>query len=116
MLLYGRNCIDIVITFLYNDNVTNIIMSTIQIRIDDKIKESAKKILDEVGVDMSSAIKIYLKQIIIHNGIPLKLVTENGLTFEEEKNILRASKEAVKGKNVTKSMTVKEAIDYLKKL
>lgn len=92
------------------------LMNNIQIRIDEATKKAAKTVLDALGIDMSSAIKVYLKQIIIHGGIPFKLVTENGLTPEEEKTILRASKEAALGKNVTKSMRAKEAVDYLKKL
>ncbi len=91
-------------------------MSQIQIRIDEATKKSAKKVLASLGLDMSSAIKVYLKQIVIHEGIPFKLVTENGITPEEEKAILKASKEATAGKNVTKSMKAKEAVDYLKKL
>ena len=38
-------------------------MATIQLRIDNATKKSAKQILDKIGIDMSSAIKIYLKQI-----------------------------------------------------
>ncbi|MBI5412885.1 type II toxin-antitoxin system RelB/DinJ family antitoxin [Candidatus Peregrinibacteria bacterium] len=91
-------------------------MSTIQIRIDDETKNSAKKVLDEVGIDMSSAIKVYLKQIVIHQGIPMPLVTANGLTPDQEKSILKASKEAKDGKNVTGVMSAKEAINYLKNL
>lgn len=91
-------------------------MTTIQIRIDDKTKKSAQKVLDELGLDMSSAVKVYFKQIIVENGIPFRLVTENGLTPQEEKAILKASKEAKQGKNVTKAMNVKDAVDYLKSL
>lgn len=92
------------------------LMNNIQIRIDEATKKAAKTVLDALGVDMSSAIKVYLKQIIIHGGIPFKLVTENGLMPEEEMAIIKASKEAAAGKNITKSMTPKEAVDYLKKL
>lgn len=91
-------------------------MSTIQVRIDEKTKKSAKKVLDEVGVDMSSAIKVYLKQIIIHKGIPLSLMTENALTPQQEKEIIQASEEAKAGKNITEPMSMKQAIDYLKKI
>ena len=49
-------------------------MATIQIRIDEKTKKSAKKVLDEIGIDMSSAIKVYLKQIVIHQNIPFKFI------------------------------------------
>lgn len=91
-------------------------MSYIQLRIDDKTKKSAKKVLDELGVDMSSAIKIYLKQIVIKQGIPFELVTENGFSPDEECKILKASAEAKAGKNITKAMSPKEAVDYLNSL
>ena len=91
-------------------------MTTIQLRIDEETKNSAKKILDKLGIDMSSAIKVYLKQIVIKKGIPCDLLTENNLTPEQEKEILEASKEAKQGKNVTKAMSPKEAIDYLNSL
>lgn len=91
-------------------------MTTIQVRIDEKTKHSAQKVLDELGLDMSSAIKVYLKQITLHQAIPLRLVTANGLTPAEENDILLASTEARQGKNVTKKMSVRQAINYLKDL
>lgn len=91
-------------------------MATIQLRIDNATKKSAKNILDKLGIDMTSAIKIYLKQIVINEGIPFKLLTENGLTIQEENEIIKAAKEAEKGINVTEAMNPKEAVEYLKKL
>jgi len=91
-------------------------MSTIQLRIDAETKKKAKKTLDALGLDMSSAIKLYLKQIVIRNGIPFELLTENNLTPNQEKVILAASEEAKSGKNVSKSMNVKESVDYLNSL
>lgn len=85
-------------------------MSHIQIRIDEKTKKSAKKILDKLGVDMTSAIKVYLKQIVITKGIPFKLLTENGLTHKEEEEILKASEEAKQGKNVSGPFSTAEEI------
>ncbi|EKD78830.1 MAG: Addiction module antitoxin, RelB/DinJ family [uncultured bacterium] len=91
-------------------------MTTIQVRIDNKTKQSAQKVLNQLGLDMSSAIKVYLKQITLHNGIPLRLVTPNGLTPDDEQTILQASAEAKRGHNVTKPLSVKQAIQYLKDL
>jgi len=109
--------IDVVTTLLYNlDTLINFTMSQIQLRIDQKTKDSAKKVLDKIGIDMSSAIKVYLKQIIITKGIPFPLLTENGFTPEQEKAVLKASAEAKESKNVTKVMSTKEAIDYLNAL
>lgn len=80
-------------------------MATIQLRIDNATKKSAKNILDKLGIDMTSAIKIYLKQIVINEGIPFKLLTENGLTIQQENEILKASAEAEKGINLTDSIS-----------
>jgi len=76
-------------------------MATIQIRIDEETKNSSKKILDNLGLDMTAAIKIYLKQIVIKGGIPFPIITANGLSVKEEELILQASKDAKCGKNLS---------------
>ena len=88
-------------------------MTTIQLRVDEKTKRNASKVLDTLGLDMSTAIKLYLKQITLHKGLPFPLVTENGFTIQEENEILQAAEEAAQGKIVTKAMNKKEALKYL---
>ena len=91
-------------------------MSNIQIRIDEREKKEVKKILDRVGLDMSSAIKLFLRQTKLRKGLPFLLLTENGLTLEEENVILEAGAEARKNKNVSRVMNDREAIKHLKSL
>ena len=91
-------------------------MTTIQIRINEKDKKEAKKIFDDLGLDMSSAIKIFLKKVSDNKGLPFLLLTENGLTLEQEREIFEAAKEAKRGKNVSKPMSGKEAMSHLKSL
>ena len=88
-------------------------MTTLQIRIDEKTKRSAQKVLNELGLDLSTAIKAYLKQIIVHDGIPMQLVTKNGLTAAEERQIVKSASEARRGKNSSPALSPKEAIEYL---
>lgn len=91
-------------------------MSNIQIRIDEKEKQIVKKIFNEIGLDMSSAIKLFLRQATLRKGLPFLLLTENGLTLEEENAIIRDGSEAKKGKNVSSSMNRKDAVRHLKSL
>ena len=42
---------------------------TIQIRIDSKTKNAAKKTLEGVGLDMSSAVKLFLTNVINRKGV-----------------------------------------------
>lgn len=65
---------------------------TIQIRIDAKTKKAARKTLDALGLDMSSAVKLFLTNVVNSQSIPLDLRTENGFTIAQEK-ALRAETE-----------------------
>ncbi len=91
-------------------------MTAIHIRINDSTKKSAQKVFAKMGIDMSTGIKLYLHQVILKQAIPFQIVTKNGLTPEEEQEIIEASKEAEKGINVTKAMKINEALEYLDKL
>lgn len=91
-------------------------MSTVHIRVSDTTKEAVRKIFEKLGLDMSTAIKLYFHQVMLHKGLPFPLLTENGFTPEEEDSILKAIQDAEQGKNVTKAMEPKDALVYLKKL
>lgn len=91
-------------------------MSNIQIRINEKDKNAAKKIFDKLGLDMSGAIKLFLKQTTLRKGLPFLLTTDNKLSLEEENEVIKASVEAREDKNVSKSLEGKEAIQHLKSL
>lgn len=70
-------------------------MAHIQIRIDNKTKHDAKRVLDKLGVDMSSAIKLYLRQISLRKGIPFPLVTENDMTPIQEQMLIDESNQTL---------------------
>lgn len=45
-------------------------MTTLTVRIDEKIKAKANKTFEKLGLDMSGAIKIFLNQAIKEDGLP----------------------------------------------
>jgi len=45
-------------------------MTTINIRIDEKLKKQASKTLESIGLDTSSAIKMFLTQVVTEQGLP----------------------------------------------
>ena len=48
-----------------------------QIRIDSKVKEQAVAILNNLGLDMSSAVNIFLRQIVLRGGLPFTVDIPN---------------------------------------
>ncbi|MDD5103377.1 MAG: type II toxin-antitoxin system RelB/DinJ family antitoxin [Candidatus Peribacteraceae bacterium] len=71
-------------------------MTAIQVRTGNKLKRDVQKVLESIGLDMSSAIKLYLHQIVITQSIPFPLRTVNGYTVEQEQKMIREGEEALK--------------------
>ena len=68
--------------------------SQIQIRIDYKTKKQAQKILENLGLDISSAVKMLFKQIINTGGLPYEIRDENGFTVKKSQELKQAIVEA----------------------
>ena len=43
----------------------------IQVRIDSRLKKEATDILNELGMDMPNAVRMFLRRIVLERGIPL---------------------------------------------
>ena len=56
--------------------------TNINIRIDSELKQSAEKLFDDLGLTMTSAITMFLKSAVNHDGIPfeVKRLTPNAET------------------------------------
>ena len=54
-------------------------------RVEPEIKEQAESILDQLGIPMSNAVGMFLRQIVIHRGIPfeIKLPSKHPLVMGE---------------------------------
>ena len=70
--------------------------STIQVRIDKKTKKDAMKTFDEMGIDLSSAVKLFLRNVVITQSMPFTPRTENGFTLEYEAMLIKEADEAVR--------------------
>ena len=57
-------------------------MTNLNVRTERSVKEAAERIFDELGINMTTAINMFLRQTIRSNGIPfeLKLNTPNAVT------------------------------------
>ncbi|QLY39846.1 type II toxin-antitoxin system RelB/DinJ family antitoxin [Hujiaoplasma nucleasis] len=45
----------------------------INVRVDEKTKKDVEDILEILGINMSTAIDIFLNQIVLNNGLPFKM-------------------------------------------
>lgn len=47
--------------------------SNIYVRVEPEIKEQAENVLEQLGIPMSNAISVFLRQIVLHKGIPFEM-------------------------------------------
>ncbi len=71
-------------------------MTTLQVRIEEKTKKAASKVFANMGLDLSTGVKIFLHQVAIDQALPFTPRTENGFTPEYERRLLRETKRALK--------------------
>ena len=52
-------------------------------RVEPEIKEQAEIVLDQLGIPMSTAVSMFLRQVVLQRGIPfeMKLPKEEPMTF-----------------------------------
>ena len=69
----------------------------INVRVEEKTKREASKMLADIGLDMSSAVNIFLKQIVVEKGLPFtpsknaeKVGSRSGKSNEERKSVRRS--------------------------
>ena len=65
--------------------------TTVQVRVDEQTKTQAKKVLGALHLSMSEAICLFLRQVVLHRGIPFEVKIPNALTAKT----LRESEEGI---------------------
>ena len=84
----------------------------VHIRVDEETKSQATQTLAVLGLSVSDAVRLFLKRVVIEQGLPFDLklpnaetqaamkeaTTMNDLRFSSAKNLIYAIEEDIKGK------------------
>jgi DNA-damage-inducible protein J len=81
-------------------------MSTIQFRTDDATKTQSAEIFQQLGITMSDAINMFLRQSILHGGLPfeLKIPKYNEVTRAAIVDMERSKGKGIRGKAVSAAL------------
>ena len=67
----------------------------LNIRIDDDLKKNAEILFSDLGLNMSSAITIFLKSAVDYRGIPFEIRKSNHAVSVDDEDILAVSKKLI---------------------
>jgi len=82
--------------------------TTLQVRVDKKMKTDAQKVFAKMGLDLSSGIKLYLARVTQDQCVPFQLHVPNAETARAIRNLEAGKGEVFRG-------TGKELIAHLLK-
>ena len=81
--------------------------TNLNIRIDEDLKKSAEQLFNDLGLNMSSAITVFLRSAVDYNGIPFEIKKSGRMQTVSDEELLSVSGSLMK-KN-------KEAYEVLSK-
>lgn len=79
-------------------------MANLQIRLDDSLKDQAQAVVQDMGLDLSAAVRIFLTQVIKENGLPFRPTNEPFYTTKNQEALRRSVAQIEAGHTVTKSL------------
>lgn len=109
--LYTNNTYAILL-YIITQGVT-MANTLMQIRVDENLKKEADKLFADLGLDTTTAVRIFLKTCLKKNGLPFRVqrqksvkeLEEEAFYSEENVAILKAGYEALKnGKGMVKEL------------
>lgn len=82
--------------------------SVMQVRIDDELKAQAAAVYDELGLDLPTAIRMFLKRSVMVGGVPFSMtLPKQDYTAERAVRAMQSLSDAAQ-KNGTAGMTLDE--------
>lgn len=72
-------------------------VKSIQLRIDEGLKVSAESVLEELGLDMPTALRLFLKKVVRARAIPFPVSLEEEFSPAQVREILASREEARAG-------------------
>jgi DNA-damage-inducible protein J len=84
--------------------------TNINVRIDSALKAEAQEVLGNLGMDLSTAISVYLTQVVLRRAIPFR-ISGRKITADDEYHLRRAFAEFEAGE---KGFTIDECNERMK--
>lgn len=65
--------------------------STLQVRVDTTLREEAETFFTNAGLDISSAVRLFLRQVVIRQRLPFEIVAADPFFSEANQRVLAES-------------------------
>lgn len=74
-------------------------MANMQIRIDDSLKEQASSVAQGMGLDLSAAVRLFLTQMVLENGLPFRPRSDPFWGIKNQEHLAKVAEDIKHGRN-----------------
>jgi DNA-damage-inducible protein J len=75
-------------------------MANLQVKIDDALRDDAQLVASQIGIDVATAVRMFLVQMVKANGLPFQAVADPFYSVANQRYLERAAEDVKKGVNV----------------
>jgi DNA-damage-inducible protein J len=83
-------------------------MASLQVKIDDSLRDDAQHVAAQLGLDVASAVRMFLVQMVKHNGLPFHPVADPFYNVANQRYLKRAIADIEKGVNIVRHDLIEE--------
>jgi len=85
--------------------------TNIQVRVDSQLKSEAEQLFSDMGLDMPTAVRLFLKQALIANGLPFAVGRDPFYSVNNQQALCHSMAQMEKGQVVRKTIAELEAME-----
>jgi DNA-damage-inducible protein J len=79
--------------------------TNIQVRIDSALKAEAEQLFSDMGLDMPTAVRLFLKQAVINNGLPFAVERDPFYSASNQRMLRDSISQMQRGQIVQKTLS-----------
>lgn len=83
-------------------------MATVQVRVDDSLREQAQAVASSMGLDLASAVRLFLTQMVRENGLPFQPKADPFYSAGNQAHLAGVAKDLNHGKNCSAHGLIEE--------
>jgi DNA-damage-inducible protein J len=65
--------------------------ATLQVRLDNRLKKEADQFFSAAGLDMTTAVRMFLRQVVIRQAIPFEIIADDSFFSATNQRVLKKS-------------------------
>jgi DNA-damage-inducible protein J len=97
--------------FLLSHQIKEIDMANVQVKVDDWLRTEAQSVANSMGIDLASAVCLFLTQMVREKGLPFRPTADPFYSPENQEVLKKSIKQLDAGQTVTKNLAELESME-----